>query len=342
LDSTRSDVAPTTLTSQDELPAPAQHEVENWSENYCFDAFDPLSGLGFWLHLGRWSKQPDLWREQTKIFMPDGTFVVWKTLGAAGESQAGPGAATLSARCVRPGDEWVLRFDGAGRRVTRDQLLSGALADGPLCRLQFEWTFRSTGRPAWGLGADAERQIWATSHYEQHGRVSGEVRVDGDLYRMDGGSGFRDHSRGPRMLTDLQRHLWTHGQFSDGTAFALFHMRVRDSERDLRRACLIDETGIHEATLAHEPPFASSVSDVGKPFSVTLDVPGRDPIEILIRPTSSLPSSFVVPYEKLHGVSGEASHVSVHETAVFEANGTTGAGLVERAFALGGGTGSGR
>jgi hypothetical protein len=34
--------------------------------------------------------------------------------------------------------------------------------------------------------------------------------------------------------------------------------------------------------------------------------------------------------------------VSVHETAVFEANGTTGAGLVERAFALGGETGSGR
>ena len=38
-------------------------DIPNWSENYCFDAFDHERNIGFWLHIGRWGINPHLWRE---------------------------------------------------------------------------------------------------------------------------------------------------------------------------------------------------------------------------------------------------------------------------------------
>ena len=317
-----------------EMPAPIPAGVEHWSENFCFDAFDSRTGVGFWLHCGRWSKLAGHWREQTKIFLPDGSVVLWKTV-AAGDQSHTVGGPTLKADCIEPGRVWQLRLSGPGRRTTAEHLSQGALEDGPWSVLDFDITFTAT-HPAWDLGEDAGRQVWASAHYEQHGSVTGEIVVDGERFVLRDAAGFRDHSRGPRQLGDMRRHLWTHGIFSDGTALALFHMRVGDAGHDLGRAAIVGADGvIKEYSIVGEPPFATELSALGKEFSFALSDESGEQIEVAVTPKASIPSSFLPPYEKLHGVSPAASHISIHETALFTANGVPGVGTIERSFAVG-------
>jgi len=45
---------------------------KNWAENYCFTGSDPKSGIGFWMHSGRWLQDLDIWREVVILRLPDG------------------------------------------------------------------------------------------------------------------------------------------------------------------------------------------------------------------------------------------------------------------------------
>lgn len=41
------------LTRETQLDAPVLN-IPNWSENFCLSSFDATSGVGLWLHMGRW------------------------------------------------------------------------------------------------------------------------------------------------------------------------------------------------------------------------------------------------------------------------------------------------
>jgi hypothetical protein len=319
----------TNLTETDELPVPLQ-PIEFWSENYCFDAFDRRSNVGVWMHLGRWSRQPALWREQTKIFLPDGSLVLWKTIGNRGED-SGPSSATLRFECLSPG-QWELTFDGPGRHVTLDQLRAGALPDGALSRLQATLRFESS-QPIWDLGTDADDQIWCTSHYEQHGRVTGTVQVNGEAYTLDNGSAYRDHSRGPRNMKGMRRHVWIHGQTDDNQAFGLFYMQV-EGQRGLSRGFWTPGDGTIEEIEVVDPPYADTISELSGTFTFGLRFPSGRKAVIESTPVNSVISSFGFPYEKLHGVSKDATHVSCHQSTQFTVDGAPAAGFTERSFKL--------
>ncbi len=318
-----------TLTEVDEWTVPLQ-DVESWSENYCFDAYDADAELGVWMHLGRWSKQPLLWREQTKIYLPDGTLLLWKTIGGRGEER-GPSSATLRFECSSPG-QWDLSFEGACRRVTLEQLRAGALPDGPLSRLTATLRFDSK-QPVWDLGTDAGDQIWCTSHYEQPGRLTGTVDVDGVTFDLSGASAYRDHSRGPRNMKDLRRHVWIHGQTRVDEAFGLFYMEVL-GQRGLSRAFWTPGGGSIEEVEVIAPPFVDAADDLFAPFGFGLRFADGRQVDVKATPVTSVMSSFVVPYEKLHGVSDDASHVSCHQTTRFEIDGVPAVGMTERSFVL--------
>ena len=53
---------------------------------------------------------------------------------------------------------------------------------------------------------DAEKQF-AKAHYEQHMAVTGELRIDDEVLRIEG-YGMRDHSWGPRHWQAIQRYEW--------------------------------------------------------------------------------------------------------------------------------------
>jgi hypothetical protein len=70
---------------------------------------------------------------------------------------------------------------------------------------------------------------WGPHHYEQGGRITGTVVVDGEEIAVDCGSN-RDHSWGPRPLRDIPRgdFPW----FNDGRGFAFQMFTVTDLPRE--------------------------------------------------------------------------------------------------------------
>ena len=89
-------------------------DIPNWSENYCFDAFDAEQNAGFWIHIGRWGLNPHLWREQVLAYLPDGSFLLRRGYGAR-PSTLGPRGAILDLRCEKPGELWRLMYGRTGQ-----------------------------------------------------------------------------------------------------------------------------------------------------------------------------------------------------------------------------------
>jgi hypothetical protein len=102
-----------------------------------------------------------------------------------------------------PLESWTLRYAGAGEATTTRGAASGPVGAGPCVPFSFEVSLTALS-PVWdmdaALGIDALN--WAHIHYEQAHTSTGTLTVDGKDYRLDG-VGFRDHSAGPRDLTDL-------------------------------------------------------------------------------------------------------------------------------------------
>lgn len=186
-------------------------------------------------------------------------------------------------------------------------------------------------QPVWDLDEDSERQIWCSSHYEQPGRVTGHVEYGGERVELHDASAYRDHSRGPRYMKDLKRHAWVHGQTESNLAFGMFYMEVAGQE-GLARAFFVDSSGTLAEAEVVDPPYADTVGELTGPYSFGLRLKSGQLVTIDATPGLTVTSSLVVPYEKLHGVSADASHISCHQCTTFLIDGVPAAGLTERSF----------
>lgn len=266
------------LIEQETPLAPPFPELPHWSENFCLAGHDPASGIGFWLHLGRWRKDLTLWRETVVINLPDGTVLAHKAYGNALTADDGPGGPCYSIRVVRSGHELRYRFDGAVRRVAAASLRSGLLADGPKDRLSFELKFDSNA-DIWDLPKVGNRQRFlGTGHVEQIGRVRGTIRAGSDTFAFDG-RGNRDHSMGPRDTPSLRSHQWLQGYFENGISFLVYDAMLRGHDTPVFcEAAVYEETGsttagssTHGASTrwTMRPETTASRSDTKKACSIS-------------------------------------------------------------------------
>lgn len=76
--------------------------------------------------------------------------------------------------------------------------------------------------PAYDM--DMSEQTWAEvkAHYQQHCRVSGTIVFGDERLELEG-VGMRDHSWGPRDLSQLGNHVWIYGEFPSGRRLMYFH-----------------------------------------------------------------------------------------------------------------------
>jgi hypothetical protein len=144
-----------------------------------------------------------------------------------------PNGVTL--RCAEPLKSFTLQYDGDG--VTAD--------------LNWEATMEPFNAPF-----PSGSEEWGAHHYEQAGRVSGTIRVNGEDIAIDCGSN-RDRSWGSRRYALNPRGDWP--WFNDGNGTAL-HMYVVSDKA-------IDEDPIHDTTerplwgwFQHEGKVAGIVS----------------------------------------------------------------------------------
>ena len=201
--------------------------VPLWSETGAYSAFDPARGIGFWMHLGRFSYDPTLWHEALIVYLPGGERLAFKNYGR-GDLSRGPAGALMSLSCVEPFQRWEFRYDGPARRVTNDVLYAGGLAQGAEERLVVELTMDSV-KPIWDLASQChEEASWAHTHDQQLSVARGRIVSDDGESAFEG-CGWRDHSRGPRDMTGVVGHTLLGAWFpDDDRGFVATHVESED------------------------------------------------------------------------------------------------------------------
>lgn len=265
-----------------------------WSENFAWTGFDPATGVGVFLHLGGSSAGSGLWRSVVVAFLPGERLLVAK---AVAPSPGGIGNGTLAATCLEPMRRWHISHRGIARPTSRAELAEGRLTDGQVVGLKIELTFEACA-PIWDLGA---MHSLGDTHYEQHGRLSGSIVVDGSAYRLDG-PGYRDHSTGSRDMTGLGAHVWAHAAFPSGRAFSALRIFAPDGRLVLSAGAIV-EGGVIAPAVTEAAPALDDAS--GCPATGVIVFPDLSPItvEILHGVTLTLgrPNDFYLGYDGAPG-----------------------------------------
>jgi hypothetical protein len=318
------------LTLEDEIPKPVNVDVPFWSENYCFDAFDAEKNIGFWIHLGRWSCDPEIWREQVYVFLPDGSFMLQRSFGT-GDLSRGPRGALLRLECERPGERWRIRYDGPARRTTAAELERPPISDGPLGKLSFDLSFEATGTVWDFFGKEKHTGTAFSDHFEQPGVVVGIIEYDGLQVKMNG-VGYRDHSRGPRNLVGLFAEEWIHGHFPDGISFGLLRLdKLPGQGSEIQKGAIWKDGNLHIATI--ETTGGMKSPDLPIPcYSLTFNTEvGK--FEIEARVLRTLTISLTNRFEFFYGANPTAANaVAFEQPSSFWRNGIRGVGHTERSI----------
>lgn len=283
-----------------QLAEPLRNEP-NWSENFCLSSFDRESGAGFWLHMGRWRKDLDLWRETLVIMRPGGEVLAHRGFGNALSAADGPGGSNIAIRVLEPGRKLTYRFAGGVRRVEAGSLRSGLVPDGPREIVVLDVEFTATA-PMWDLHKVGDLQDFlGKGHVEQLGEVLGTLKV-GDETTPYRGMGNRDHSMGARETSSVGSHQWIQGQFENGVGFQLYDAVLRGGADPVFTTAAVTDGGeIFDGKLTY-PYRIDDPADAARDFSFSIEYE-RGTLEIAtngIVNTSYL--SFTAPNEIYIGV----------------------------------------
>ncbi len=191
-----------------DLLHPVQHDTPHWSETHFFHVWSPDEGVGLFLHTGRWPGDLDLWWAQTIALLPDGELLVDRSWGRSPDNR-GPATGNLHLTCEEPLRKWKIRFDGAGEITNlRRMVEEGPAGAGPARAFQADIELNAAA-PVWDMGvamgapqAQIENLSWASTHFTQGFTAKGELRAGDRSWTIDG-TGIRDHSSGPRDVSEL-------------------------------------------------------------------------------------------------------------------------------------------
>jgi len=241
-----------------ELPHTPQ-DMPLWTEYCYFHGHDPVVDTGISLHMGREPYDSQIWRATLAIYMPGGEdLLVVKTSGRNGHSRGG-GTGPLKVACVEPFRLWTVEFDGSVQHTTRTKNMAAAHPDSISEPAKLFLRFEGAA-PMWDLHQFMEGQPWASGHWEQICRVTGEITYRGKTYSINGG-GVRDHSHGPRDYGPVLSNFWTNMLFPSGAAIMAQTVRMEDVE--IRNGYIFRNDG--------SPLEIIEVVEI--PFIATLDTP---------------------------------------------------------------------
>ncbi|HEY1968679.1 MAG TPA: hypothetical protein VGH89_12085 [Pseudonocardia sp.] len=322
-----SESAAPVLDAATEYPFDGANPGGGWCENYALVANDPDTGINLCLYQGRQPFDLTVWHEILLLSLPDGRVLVWKSAGRGGYTDGGGGAMTAF-RCLEPGRRWQVTLDGLAWHTTAAALAAGPFHDGPWTRVALDLSFEAA-MPPWILGNGDLEHAQEHLHYEQLGRVTGAVTVDGRRLEF-AGTGHRDHSRGPRDFRAIRDHAWVNCLFPSGRAFALYRMRLADGSGSVAVACVYDGTTLRPATVNSMPLLAET--DDHDRYQLRLDVDGSPAVihAEIQRPVGTV--SYVTPNHMTIGASHspQACMVVQERGSRFTWDGEVGFGHTQR------------
>lgn len=179
--------------------------VPSWTENLLFCLYDGVNDVGMWLHLGTAPADWTLWEDRVLISLPgdEGVLTMWAYHRTASERR--PAAANLRFELGEPFRRWRVTFDGFALLTPYEQMRTALVHDGPKHRVTLDldvelvtppWDAHTAAEQSTGRGS-MESQEWAREHYEQLCVATGTANLPSGTINFNG-TGWRDHSRGPR------------------------------------------------------------------------------------------------------------------------------------------------
>lgn len=311
-----------------EAPLQSLDGLDNASENYAWCGYDLASKVGFFAHCGRWSRDRNLWREQLYVYLPDQTVLAWRSVGL-GDCRRGPAAGIQRQICLEPGKRWTLQHHGPILHLDPQQLATAPAREPFVQKLDFDIEF--DGDHAAFFYPQSDNTTWGNWHYEQVGSMSGTIRFEETTYDI-GGFAFRDHTRGPRNLSNFCGSNWIQGKLPDGTGFALFQTWHKDNDRfhtGLSELTLTSADRVEAAKLL-EAPGIDSLDWPNQPFHIVFET-ARGKVDIECEPLNTMIFSASSRHEILLGAArGLAPLVVAEQPIRLNLDGQTSVGHSER------------
>jgi hypothetical protein len=320
------------LGESDDCPASAAPAIDNWTENFFWVVNDQKSKLGLALHLGSTRHDFDVVRQTVALLLPDGRQVSDVSFGGLRKPGKVRGA-TLTFKCIEPFRKWHLTSNGVGQISTLTELWNNTPRKSHTVPLKIDISAECIG-PVWIAGEghnkeEMQQQEWASSHYQQTIRLQGIVEVDGDTYQLDG-TGWRDHSRGPRDMGNWTSHALFSVPFPDGRSFGLMCV-FGPGEKPVFQSAYVVRNGVIERGIAR--PVKPLSTDFLQAESGEIILELGDQTETLSFQTNKgVLLSMLAPYDVAPGIYREQSgSIALSETmATVTWNGVTGYGVLER------------
>lgn len=318
---------------EDEIPLKELPRVPFASENYCYTGYDPVRQLAFFLHIGRWVKDTSIFRETLMVYLPDGSLLLHQAFGRNDLSQ-GPWGSNLRLLTEEPGKKIRIQFVAPVQHVPLNKIHDVRAMPREYDRVELDLEFVGT-QPTWYFEA-SDNTTWAKWHTEQQGLATGTLKHGSNEYQFEGVS-YRDHSRGPRELSDWRAHTWIQGQFDDRSSFAIYQVwQMADGRENeaLSEAKVFQNDQILTARVLQTPRL-SSTANMFEPYELVLESDaGR--WSVIGRPQASSITTFASDFSHfLFGVPyGDPNYVytCIEQPSKFDWNGREAIGWTERSF----------
>ena len=194
----------------------------NFNESVYFNFFDRAQNRGGFLRLG--NRANEGYAEMTVLlFNPDGSvYFNYKKPEISSNDEWNAGGAKVEV--LEPGARLRVSYAGSALFLAdpiamRDP--SSAFKQNPFRKLELELVHDGCG-PMYGhVGEPGDGNEFARAHYEQHMRVRGVLRVEGEPEVTLTGHGLRDHSWGPRYWQSIRSYRWITANFGDDLGMVL-------------------------------------------------------------------------------------------------------------------------
>ena len=308
-------------------------DVPHMSENFCYLGHDADSHLAYYVHIGRWIKDPEILRELLILWLPDGS-VLWGQSFGRGDCSRGPSVACEKLVCEEPGKKIRILYNGPMQHIPLEQVASPIGRPTELDKVEVDLLFEASS-PMWYY-PQTDNSTWSKWHTEQLGKTRGSIKHIDKIYDFNGFA-YRDHSRGPRYLPDLRGHTWIQGHFPEGDSFALYQMWVMIDgiEKEALSEAQIFKDGRFISAKVISHPRLTSSSNVMCDYELVLESElGR--MEIIGKPQAlaffsygSLMSHFLPSLST--GIT-DFQFNNVEQPSIFTCNGRTAVGHTERSF----------
>lgn len=224
----------------------------NFNESVYTNGFDTASPVGGWMRLGNRVNEGHA-ELSVCLYLPDGRIACqFQRPPITGNDRFDAGG--LSYSVVEPLRKVSMRFEGELLIVEDPDALrdpQALFASGPRLPGHVSWTHEAESPIHGGQPADDTVQTmygrdFSLGHFNQHGRVVGEIRVGEERWPIDG-RGWRDHSWGPRYWQVIYFYRLFIANFPNGDGFML--LKITDKTGKVRREGVLLVDGRYEEIL---------------------------------------------------------------------------------------------